>query len=182
MTAKVCKQAYSAVEKKGELMSQKLFLRNKKGHHHSGGKSPYFCHPMLQNWLKSIPTSFCKNAVDPLPDWSFGKNILLHRSEIPDLKKVRAAIIGVGEKEANLIREQLYRCSFPFPKGSVADLGNLRKADAALIIPVLFELLSGKVLPIIIAGNEELARAQFLAYQEAKALVNMAVVDESFRK
>ncbi len=41
--------------------------------------------------------------------------------------------------------------------------------------------MSGKVLPIIIAGNEDLARAQFLAYQEAKALVNMAVVDDTFR-
>ncbi len=143
-------------------------------------KTVYFCRPMLQNWLKSLPTSFCKNAVDPLPAWSFGKNTLLYRGEMPDLKKVRAVIIGVGEKEANLVREQLYKCTFPFPKGSVADLGNLRKADAALLIPVLYELLSGKVIPIVIAGNEELARAQFLAYQEAKALVNMAVVDESF--
>lgn len=136
---------------------------------------------MLQNWLKPLPTSFCKNAVDALPAWAFGKNTLLHRAEMPDLKKVRAVIIGVGDKEANAIREQLYRCSFPFPKDSVADLGNLRKADAALLIPVLYELLSGKVLPIVIAGKDELARAQFLAYQEAKALVNMAVVDENFR-
>ena len=141
----------------------------------------YFCHPMLQNWLKPLPISFCKNAVDTLPMWSFGKNVLLHRSEMPDLKKVRAAIIGVGDKEANLIREQLYRCSFPFPKGSVADLGNLRKTDAALLIPVLYELLSGKVIPIIIAGKDDLARAQFLAYQEAKALINLAVVEETFR-
>ncbi|MFN0216644.1 MAG: arginase family protein [Saprospiraceae bacterium] len=136
---------------------------------------------MLQNWLKPLPTTFCKNAVDALPAWSFGKHALLHRGEMPDLKKVRAAIIGVGDKEANAIREQLYRFSFPFPKGSVADLGNLRKADAALLIPVLYEMLSGKVLPIVIAGKEELACAQFLAYQEAKALVNMAVVNETFR-
>lgn len=135
---------------------------------------------MLQNWLKPLPASFFKNAVDGLPAWAFGKNCLLHRTEIPDLKKVRAAIIGVGDKEANLIREQLYRCTFPFPKNAVIDLGNLRKADAALLIPVLYELLSGKVLPIVLAGKEELARAQFLAYQEAKALVNMAVVDERF--
>lgn len=136
---------------------------------------------MLQNWLKPLPASFCKNALDALPAWSLGQNTLIYRDEMPDLKKVRAVIIGVGDEGANKIREQLYRCTFPFPKGSVADLGNLRKADAALLIPVLFELLSGKVLPIVISGNEDLARAQFLAYQEAKALVNMAVIDESFR-
>src|SRR5262245_31840055 len=101
---------------------------------------------MLQNWLKPLPASFCKNAVEALPSWALGKSILIHRTEIPDLKKVRAVLIGVGDKESNLIREQLYRCSFPFPKGAVADLGNLRKADSALLIPVLYELLSGKVL------------------------------------
>lgn len=135
---------------------------------------------MLQNWLKPLSASFCKNAVDTLPAWSLGKNMLLHRAEMPHLKKVRAAIIGVGDKEANTVREQLYRCSSPFPKDAVADLGNLRKSDAALLIPVIYELLSGKVLPIIIAGKNDLARAQFLAYQEAKALVNLTVVDESF--
>ncbi len=60
----------------------------------------------------------------------------------------------------------------------MADLGNLRKPDAALLIPVVFELLSGKVLPVLIGGSAELAPAQFLAYQEAKALANLAVVDE----
>lgn len=135
---------------------------------------------MLQNWLKQLPSSFFKTAVDALPAWSFGQNILLHRAEMPDLKKVRAAIIGVGDKEANAVREQLYRCAFPFPKGSVADLGNLRKSDAALLIPVIYELLSGKVLPIVLVANDEIAPAQFLAYQEAKALTNLAVVDQSF--
>jgi len=136
---------------------------------------------MLQNWLKQLPSSFCKTAVDALPAWSFGQHTLLNRAEMPDLKKVRAAIIGVGDKEANAVREQLYRCAFPFPKASVADLGNLRKADAGLLIPVLYELLSGKVLPIVLAANDAFAPAQFLAYQEAKALTNLAVVDQSFQ-
>jgi formiminoglutamase len=34
---------------------------------------------------------------------------------------------------------------------------------------------------VIIAGRDELAAAQFLAYQDARALVNLAVVDERFR-
>lgn len=135
---------------------------------------------MLQNWLKPLSAAFCKQAAETRPDWSLGKNLLLNRGEMPDLKKVKAAIIGVGEKESNAVREQLYACAWAFPKGAVADLGNLRKADAALLIPVLYELLSGKVLPIVIAGKNELARGQFLAYQEAKALVNMAVISEKF--
>ena len=50
------------------------------------------------------------------------------------------------------------------------------------MIPVIFELLSGKVLPVVLGANDELARAQFLAYQDAKALVNLTVVDETFRR
>lgn len=135
---------------------------------------------MLQNWLKTLPASLVKLATS-LPLTAFGKNILLHHAEMPNLKKVRIAIIGVGEKEANAVREQLYRCAFSFPKEAIADLGNLRKADASLLIPVIFELLSGKVLPIVLGAKDDLARAQFLAYQNAKALVNMSVVDETFR-
>lgn len=135
---------------------------------------------MLQNWLKTIPGSLAKSA-ENLPEHTLGSNILLYRNDMPDLKKVRVALIGAGEKEANLVREQLYRYTSPFPKGAIADLGNLRKADASLLIPVLYELLSGKILPLVIGAKDELARAQFLAYQDAKALVNITAVDETYR-
>lgn len=134
---------------------------------------------MLQNWLKPLTSALAK-LTDALPDASFGKNLVLHRDVLPDLKKIRVALVGVGDKEANDIREHLYRSAFPFPKGSVADLGNLRKSEPSLLIQVIYELLSGKVLPIILSGKSDLARAQFLAYQDTKALVNLVVVDERF--
>ncbi|MCB9342740.1 MAG: arginase family protein [Lewinellaceae bacterium] len=136
---------------------------------------------MLNNWLKIVPATLAKQAAS-FPDDSIGKNLILHQKEIPDLKKVKIALIGVGDKEANAVREQLYMCTFPFPKAGVADLGNLRKPDATQLIPVIFELLSGKVLPIILGAKDDLAKAQFLAYQDAKALVNMVTVDEVFRR
>jgi len=135
---------------------------------------------MLQNWLKPLPTAIRK-AIDPLEDFSFGKNVRLHGAEFPDLKGVRVVLLGASEKEANAVRETLYRTVFPFPKGTIADLGNLRRTDAAVLIPVLFELLSGKVVPIVLGGDDNLAAAQFLAYQEAKSLVNLVVVDESLQ-
>ena len=135
---------------------------------------------MLQNWLKPLSATFLKTG-ESLPDSSFGKNVLPFGGELPDLKKVRVALIGVGEKGPNAVREHLYRMIFPFPKGAVADLGNLRKTEASFLIPVVYELLTGRILPVIIAENDDMARAQFLAYQDAKALVNMAVIDERFR-
>ena len=132
---------------------------------------------MLQNWLKPLSPALVK-AVEQLPEQAFGKQVLLHGTQIPALKGVRVALIGVGEKEANAVREVLYRTMYPFPKGMVADLGNLRRAEASMLIPVVYELLSGKVLPILLVHRDELARAQFLAYQDTKSLVNLAVIDE----
>lgn len=135
---------------------------------------------MLQNWLKPLSSSFLK-PLESLPAAHFGKNLLIAKDLVPDLKKVKVVLIGAGEKEANAVRNYLYRTAAVFPKGTVADLGNLRKPEASLLIPVLYELLSGKVLPIVVAGSNEMARAQFFAYQDTKALINMVVVDERCR-
>ena len=135
---------------------------------------------MLQNWLKPLSTAFLK-PMESLQAPHLGKNLLIFKDQLPDLKKVKIALLGVGEKEANAVREHLYKTVFPFPKGAVADLGNLRKSESSLLIPVVYELLTGKVLPVIIGGKDDMAPAQFFAYQDTKALVNMAVVDERFR-
>lgn len=135
---------------------------------------------MLQNWLKPLPSSLLKMR-ESLPDAQFGKNMLSFGAQLPDLKKVKIALVGVGEKEANAVRESLYRTIYAFPAGAVADLGNLRKAEASLLIPVVTELLAGRILPVIVAGKDDFARAQFLAYQDAKALINLAIIDEGFR-
>lgn len=134
---------------------------------------------MLQNWLKPLAATAIKSTND-LPDTALGNNLLLHGSNFPSLKDVRVALVGAGEKEANAVREYFYRTVYPFPKGAIADLGNLRRAEPSVLIPVLLELLNSNILPVLLAQNKELARAQFLAYQEMKMLVNLAVIDESF--
>lgn len=135
---------------------------------------------MLQNWLKPLSPAMLK-SIEPLPEHSAGKNILLHGEQIPGLKGVRIALIGAGEKEANAVRAHFYRTSCLFPKNAIADLGNLRRAEPEMLMPVVYELLSGNVLPVILAQRDELSRAHFLAYQEAKSLVNLAVIDERLR-
>jgi formiminoglutamase len=135
---------------------------------------------MHQNWLKPFTASFVK-TVQALPEQVLGRQLALHHTSIPDLKKVRVALIGAGDKEADEVRKYLYQMAYPFPKGSIADIGNLRKTDPSFLIPLLYELMSGKILPILISGKDDIARAQFLAYQEAKALANMAIVDDSGR-
>jgi formiminoglutamase len=136
---------------------------------------------MLHNWLKPLPSSFVK-SVPGIPAHTIAHHLLLYEGkELPDLRKVRVAIIGMGEKESQSIREQLYAMSTHFPKNSVADLGNLRKSENDVLIQVLAELLAGKIIPVVIGGQDTKAAAQFLAYQQNKALVNLAVIDEQPR-
>ncbi|MCB0534562.1 MAG: arginase family protein [Lewinellaceae bacterium] len=135
---------------------------------------------MLQNWLKPL-TATTRKSIDQLPDSAFGKNIALHGLSFPDLSGVRVALIGAGDREASAVRAALYRTAYNFPAGAVVDLGNLRRAEPSVLIPVFFELLSGNILPVLLAQKNDLARAQFLAYLERKSLVNLVAVDESIQ-
>lgn len=134
---------------------------------------------MLQNWLKPLSAAVLKN-VEQLPETALGKHLLVHSRAFPNLKGVRVALIGAGEKESNAVRAAFYQTKYPFPQGAIADLGNLRRMEPSVLIPVLLELLNSKILPVLLTQQDDLARAQFLAYQESKSLVNLAVVDEAF--
>jgi formiminoglutamase len=134
---------------------------------------------MLQNWLK--PPASAPAEAPTFAGWQIGKNILRHTGALPDLQAVRVALIGVGEAESDAVRAALYRMACAFPPGTVADLGNVRRATPSVLIGLLNELLAGRILPIVFGAPDELARAQFLAYHDAKALVNLVVVDERLR-
>jgi formiminoglutamase len=135
---------------------------------------------MLHNWLKTLSKPIQKYAADQ-PEYTIGNRLVLYRDDFPDLKKVRVAIVGADAAVADACRMALYPLVAGFPSGTVADIGNLRKSDANMLMPVLYELVTGGVVPIILGRDHALASAQFLAYQEAKALVNWAVIDETLR-
>lgn len=135
---------------------------------------------MLQNWLKPVPAREAGFLKD-LPDGAFGKKSALYLDDLPDLRRARIALIGLAEKEAASVRRFLYPMAGAFADGTFADLGNVRKAEPAFLVSLFGELLSGGVLPILVGGADELPIAQFLAYQETKALVNFAVVDARLR-
>lgn len=134
---------------------------------------------MLQNWLKPFPKSFA-DFTGELPEASFGQQIIQFTKELPDLRKVRVAIIGTDEASANMLRKTLYQFAGAFPKGAIADLGNIRKPESVNLVPVLYELITGNILPIVLGKNRAWAKSQFLAYQEAKTAANWVAIDENF--
>jgi len=127
---------------------------------------------MLQNWLSPIAPSL----INKKKNLAFLRNIILYQDQMPDLTKVRMAIIGIEEETANATRKKLYQFSFPFKKLKIADLGNIRKLDPTFLVPVITELIRSNILPVLIGSNKLFAEAQLLAYQ--KRIVHLALVDE----
>ena len=132
---------------------------------------------MIHNWFTPISTKEIK-CYSKLKNHQFGKKIILHKDSSIDLSNTHIAIIGVGKKEANAVREMLYSTSFPFKKLNVVDLGNARKTEGTFLTPILKELLISKIFPIIIGKFDEYSFAQYHAYQFKKELINMIIVDE----
>jgi len=132
---------------------------------------------MLENWIKPISASTLQQ-MGKADAHHIGSDFVFHRDALPDLKKTRVALIGTDEAVADSVRAHLYTLASLKPRVPFVDLGNLRKPDAAQLIPVLHELLSGRILPIVIGADPGLAKAQFFSYQDFKNLINLAFVDE----
>ena len=131
---------------------------------------------MLKNWLKPIPKEIVASKASRT---SFFKNIQVYQNTFPNLADVQLAIIGIEEDSANNIRKALYNTAYTFAKLQIADLGNIRKQDVQFIGPLIKELISGKILPIIIGADIKFTLAQYQAHHNQ--LVNLVLIDEKIR-
>jgi formiminoglutamase len=129
---------------------------------------------MLHHWLK--PTK--KNT--QLIDNQIGSRILIHNEVIPDLSKVKSALIGLDDS-ADIVRDFLYSYTAFGDENIIADLGNIRKSTPDFIIPLINELLQIGILPILVGSNSDLIAGQFQAYQTLKSRINITIVDEAIR-
>lgn len=123
---------------------------------------------MYTPWLKSVakpPTT--------LAPYTFGKHLR------PRSRKIAVAIIGLDERIAEKTREHLYGTSWDFGKLIVRDLGNVRKANADFLIPLLRELHTANITPVLIGGDASLLPAQYLAFAELNRQVSLLVADRS---
>ncbi len=134
---------------------------------------------MLQHWLK--PVRFASiNGYDHLENSQLGKRINIHtESEFPELKEVKVALLGIGEAEAHTVRQELYQMIWSFGDVQLADIGDVRKTDANFIIPVLLELRSAGILPIIIANSKTYLDIQYKAYLQSQDAFKMVLVDSN---
>jgi arginase family enzyme len=114
----------------------------------------------------------------------------------PDLSNIDIAIVGVPEsrysahnKESksapNEIRKEFYKLFYWSNDVSILDLGNLILGKTAedtytLLSDIIAYLLEQKVLPIILGGSNDLAFANYLAYNKLEKIVNIVSIDSRF--
>lgn len=149
---------------------------------------------MLADYLAPVPESVLANFQESHPQQIFN-NLHIHREleGIPDLRKIRIAIVGVLEDRgalanigcddgANSIRNYLYplyRAHWDMPIG---DLGNIYKGERLedtlfALKEVISELLRMNVIPIVIGGSQDLTYALYRAYDALEQTVNLIAVD-----
>jgi len=133
-----------------------------------------------------------------LPAGVLGKYIELHRvlGDLPDLKDVKFAIVGVKENRNDInymgndinfdaVRKAFYALYPGNWKHVIVDLGDIEKGATVedsyfALKTVCAALLKKEIIPILLGGCQDLVFAQYRAYDELSKMVNMVNVDTNF--
>jgi arginase family enzyme len=125
-----------------------------------------------------------------------GNYIFIYQGAEVNLDYFNIALIGVEEdrssagnvgsaKTPDLVRTEFYKLFLPPVEREfkVIDLGNIKQGETVrdtyiAISSVMIELLTHKVIPIIIGGSHDLTMGQYLGYRNLHALINLVNVDE----
>jgi formiminoglutamase len=114
----------------------------------------------------------------------------------PDLDGIRLALIGVNEarrsvgneacaKSPDAVRFHLYKLFKGNYEVKMADLGNIKAGHTVedtyfALRSVIHELLQKQIIPVIIGGSQDLSFANYQAYENIEATINLVSIDSSF--
>jgi arginase family enzyme len=117
-------------------------------------------------------------------------------NEEVSLADMNIAILGVPEARyahknegaafaPDEVRRELYKLFHWKKKVQIIDLGNLKVGKTVedtyeVLSDVLSHLIENKVIPVILGGSNDLAFANYLAYEKLEHVVNVVAVDACF--
>lgn len=133
-----------------------------------------------------------------LPPGTLGKQIEAYSKtgELPDLKDVKFAIFGIKENRgdvdfigADLSFDSYRKALYSLYPGNwnykIIDLGDIEKGETTedtrfAAKEVIAALLKKNIIPIILGGSQDLAYAQYRAYDLIGEMVNVVNIDNRF--
>ncbi len=133
-----------------------------------------------------------------LPEGVLGKHIDIHAhaGQLPDLKNVKFAVLGILENrnDVNYIGETIsldaFRKAFYslYPGNwshSIIDIGDIDKGETIqdtyfAVKTVVEALLKKGIIPLILGGSQDLLYAHYRAYDSHGSMINLVNVDTNF--
>lgn len=135
-----------------------------------------------------------EKIVSPL---QLANTILFYNPAAPlNIADAQIAIIGVPESRnsfensacgmaPNVIRRQFYQLYRWLPDSRIIDMGNLKIGKSVddtyeIVAEIVAHLIENKVVPILLGGSNDLAYANYRAYEKLEQVVNLVAVDPRF--
>ena len=152
---------------------------------------------MSLDLLKPVSDSLIDELNENYLQGSIYKKLAIHSSSfgIPDLESTNVCIIGLDEyrnsffqsatQDLNSIRREFYKLKFSNWKLSISDLGNLPNGNTVddtyhALYEICKELLSKKIVFIIIGGSNDLIYPIFKSFDSYSDKVNIVSIDNQF--
>lgn len=150
---------------------------------------------MINDFLSTIHRDELLQGEELHPG-QLGNYIFLNEGKEIDLHDFNIALLGICDDRASvgnagsakapdIIRNELYKLFMPpiDKEFRVIDLGNILPGETVrdtyfAIATVLLELITHKVIPVIIGGSHDNTFGQYLGYKNLQTLINVVNVDE----
>jgi formiminoglutamase len=149
----------------------------------------------LADFLTPVPESVFGNMPDSSPKTMINVADVFVK-HMPELEGVHLAIVGVQEDRMadshqgaamspDAIRKYFYHLVQPKFEVKLVDLGNIIAGSTVndtffALSEVVSYLLDKKIIPIILGGTQDLAYAQYTAYQGRRPNLQLAACDSRF--
>ena len=147
--------------------------------------------------LKPVSDSFLDNLKESYLQGALFNRINVHTVSkgLPDLEFPKVCLIGLEEdrnsffesqrQDLNSIREELYKLKFGNWKIEISDLGDLPNGNTVddtyhALYEICRELLSKKIILVIIGGSNDLIYPIFKSFDSHDGKVNIVSVDNQF--
>ena len=152
---------------------------------------------MSLDLLKPVSDSLINELNENYLQGSIFKQLDIHTSSLglPNLESVNVCFIGVNEcrnsffqsapQDLNSLRKEFYKLKFSNWKLSISDLGNLPNGNTVddtyhALYDICKELLSKKIILVIIGGSNDLIYPIFKSFDSYTDKINIVSIDNQF--
>lgn len=153
---------------------------------------------MIEAFFEPIPDSLMTLEGNRLLSDHLGKSVSahLHTDRFPGYEGIRAALIGIPDDRGSVankgcanapdaIRREFYALKQHQTPVALADFGNLRPGETlndtyVALATVVSELLSHRIIPVVLGGSQDLTYGHYAGYRIAEQIINIVSVDARF--